>query len=113
MIIAGAVLTLVLTMFGAIFMFIDWASGSPGKLIVSIVGMSFSGIQLILAIVAFFKAKGAGMALIVMAGIMIVAGLAVQAWATTIFNVLIAGSAVLIYLGGKKNDLVSGAKAGQ
>lgn len=100
--IVGSILAVVFTFIGVILLLGDLFSGKTGAIFASFIGLAFSGIQGILAIVSFFKPKGAGMGLIVIGGIVAVIALLTSAWFTLFIEALIISSGVLLYKGAGK-----------
>ncbi len=102
--IAGAIMTLVLSIFGSLLMLGDLFTGKGGAALAALLGLSLLSVQFILAIVGFFRARGAGMAIIVTGGIMVVFSVIARGWFTGGVEILVVASGILLYLGGKKDE---------
>ncbi|AFM11206.1 hypothetical protein [Turneriella parva] len=98
---AGAILALVLAIFGSIIALADLWSDKAA--LTALLGLSFLSVQFILGIVSFFKAKAAGMGIIVTSAIMVVISLLTSAKFTGFVELLMLGGGVMVLIGAKKD----------
>ncbi len=101
MAVAGSILSLFLSTFGAIFLVLQFFTGEAGAHATLFLAMCMVSLQFIFGIISFFKGRAAGIAIISTALFVLIFAIATKAVIVVMFEVVMIGAGLLSFFGGR------------